>query len=154
MPTLTRLRQAALVAVACTAALASAHADATRPMLVDVKPPFKGPDEFTLLTNQCIAKARSGAARAATADCTGAVRRAEIAALEARTSPFAVYLTPDAHATLALALSNRAVVHWLNGSPEANADIARAASLAPKAEYVQKNRAVLAQPRVAAVAAR
>lgn len=154
MTTLTRLRRAALVAIACSATLATAHADATRPTLVGVKAQLKGPDDFSTYTNQCIAKATSGAARDATADCTAAVKRAEIAALEARTSPFAVYLLPDAHATLALALSNRAVVHWLNGSAAAKTDIARAATLAPKSAYVQTNVVALAQPRVVTVAAR
>jgi Flp pilus assembly protein TadG len=149
-----RLRTAALAALACTTLTGLAHAAETRPTLVDLKTQFSRPDALTLLTNECIAKAAGGAPREAMAACDAAVKQAEAAASAARTSQLAVYIAPEAQATLALALSNRAVVHWLNGSVAANEDIARAAALAPQASYVQANRVALAQPRAVTVAAR
>jgi hypothetical protein len=88
--------------------------------------------------NRCVALAATRQWEAARAACNEAVRdaeqeRGELPAYRAVENEY-----------VAIALSNRAVVHWMSSESEAaTADLKRAATLSPKAAYVQRNASAL-----------
>lgn len=143
-------RAALLVAALTVAGVASA---AHKPVLVTVAPmPTAAPDTYTRATQDCVAGTRTGAS-AALASCDTAVSIAQIELQAAKSSTMSVYAVPRARRSLALALSNRAVARWMQGQAP-DADISRAALLAPREDAVKTNLVALATPRAVAVAAR
>jgi hypothetical protein len=143
-------RAALLVAALAVAGVASA---ANKPVLVRVTPaPPTTPDRYTRATHDCVTGTR-GANTAALASCNAAVEIAQMELQAAKSSTMSLYAVPQARRSLALALSNRAVAHWMLGEA-AEADIRRAALLAPHEEAVKTNVVALATPRAETVAAR
>jgi hypothetical protein len=144
-------RLPAALVTACLVAAPSVHASTARPVLIDVAAaPLGTNDAFAAETRACIARASAEAA----AHCDTAVGIAETELHATRASAVALYTARAARGTLAIALSNRAVVRWLQGRPGAGEDIARAARLAPREDFVAINAAVLSAPRDATLAAR
>ncbi|HEU4590182.1 MAG TPA: hypothetical protein VFS13_04675 [Steroidobacteraceae bacterium] len=90
------------------------------------------------LTNQCVAHTVLRQWSAAAPACDAAVE----GALEARASARQRALVPRklVDAKVAVAYSNRAVMHWVSGDPvAAQQDLAKARSFSPKASYVMRN---------------
>jgi len=105
-------------------------------------------DAGTTSNNQCVALAMTRQWEAARLACDRAVRDAQ---LERTSLPsyqsWARQLKDD---YLAVALSNRAVLHWLASDSGAAADdLQRAEALSPRAEFVARNRAALEYSRTA-----
>jgi hypothetical protein len=105
-------------------------------------------DEVAASTNLCVAEIETHRWDAARADCDSAVTYASLPSIERARQQRAV----------AIAYSNRAVLHWLQREPErAAADLAKARAIAPGVEVVEQNARVLAtnlQPGSSVVAAR
>jgi hypothetical protein len=95
-------------------------------------------DGETLSTNRCVAYAVTHQIQAARAACDMAVREAQqqITSLPISMS----WARTEYREYLALAYSNRAVVDWMsNDAAAAQADLKKAAAVAPKAEFVAGN---------------
>lgn len=94
-------------------------------------------------TNRCIAYSMTLQWQEARAACDAAVRAAE----DQRISHSSgwTWLPADDDDRLALAYTNRAVLHWLSHEDSAaRQDLARARRLSPQAEFVAQNLAALA----------
>jgi tetratricopeptide (TPR) repeat protein len=95
-------------------------------------------DNVTAVTNRCVALVVTRKFQEAHTACDAAVRAAkdEITALPVSMS----WARQDYREYLALAYSNRAVLNWaVNDAAAAQADLKKAASVAPKAEFVARN---------------
>ncbi len=95
-------------------------------------------DSDSISTNRCVAYAVTRQMDAARAACDAAVRDAQqqIASLPVSMS----WARAEYRDYLALAYSNRAVLKWIsNDTAAAQADLKRAAAVAPKAEFVARN---------------
>jgi hypothetical protein len=95
-------------------------------------------DGDSLSTNRCVAYAVTRQMEAARAACNAAVHDAQqqIASLPVSMS----WARTEYRDYLALAYSNRAVLNWIsNDTAAAQADLKRAAAVAPKAEFVARN---------------
>jgi hypothetical protein len=89
-------------------------------------------------TNRCVAYAVTRQLQAARTACDAAVRDAQqqIASLPVSMS----WARSEYRDYLALAYSNRAVLNWIsNDAAAAQADLKKAESVAPKAEFVARN---------------
>jgi hypothetical protein len=93
-------------------------------------------------TNRCVAYTAMHELQAAHAACDDAIRAAqrELADLPV----FETWARSDYRGYLALAYSNRAVLNWLsNDAAAAQADLKKAAAVAPKADFVARNLSAL-----------
>ena len=99
--------------------------------------------------NRCIALAMTKQWDAAHAACDEAVRDAE---RERATLPsYQYWARKQENDYVAVALSNRAVFHWMSSDgAAAAADLKRAATLSPNADFVARNKTALEYSRVAA----
>jgi hypothetical protein len=105
-------------------------------------------DALSASTNLCIAYVMAREWHKADAMCDEAL---DVARQEE--SDLILYTRALRAEHVAVAYSNRAVLHWLESRPEAVAhDLARARALAPDAEFVAQNTAVLGASGSAAVA--
>ena len=107
---------------------------------------FATSEPGSISNNRCVALAVTKQWDAAKAACDDAVRAAQF---EKATLPayqyWARHLEND---YLAVALSNRAVLHWLSSNSAAAADdLKKAAALSPKSSVVERNRAALEYSR-------
>ena len=107
-------------------------------------------DGSTSSNNRCVAFAMTKQWDAARAACDEAVRDAEH---EKATLPSYQYWARTLENDyVAVALSNRAVFHWMSSdSAAAAADLKRAATLSPNADFVARNKSALEYARVAVV---
>lgn len=113
-----------------------AHADAqsARPMLVAYA--------SASITNLCVDYIVTRQLDDARSACNGAVREAKRARTEM--SNWMTTSRKDFNEQIALAYSNRAVLHWLSdNSDAAAADLAKARRLSPEAAYVARNETAL-----------
>ncbi len=96
----------------------------------------------TSTNNRCVVLAITGKWESARVACDEAVRAAQ---QERLTLPSYEYSSrKNENEYLAVALSNRAVLHWLSAdSAAATNDLKKAESLSPKAAFVVRNRAAL-----------
>jgi tetratricopeptide (TPR) repeat protein len=103
-------------------------------------------DASTTSNNRCVALAVTKQWDAAKSACDEAVRDAEA---EQATLPSYQYWARDLEKDyVAVALSNRAVLHWMSSEHDAAAaDLKKAAELAPKAGYVLRNESALEYSR-------
>jgi hypothetical protein len=108
-------------------------------------------DGSTNSNNRCVALAMSKQLDAARTACDQAVRDAEH---EKATLPsYQYWARSEENDYVAVALSNRAVLHWMSADSEgAAADLKRAAALSPKADFVERNKSALEYSHTAAVA--
>ncbi len=112
------------------------------------RPSFLASDSSTNSNNRCVALAKTKQWEAAHAACDRAVRDAE---QEKGSLPSYQYWARNLeNEYVAVALSNRAVLHWMTDDTEAAAaDLKRAAALSPKAAFVQRNESALEYSRAA-----
>jgi hypothetical protein len=105
-------------------------------------------DPAAVLNNRCVAFALTKQWDAAHTECNRAVREAQ---QERALSPSYQYWARKSKTeTLVVALSNRAVLHWLTSESDAAAsDLKRAGSLSPTADFVVNNLAALEHSRTA-----
>jgi|SRR3569833_86652 len=106
------------------------------------KPALSAFDASTNSNNRCVSFTMTKKWDAARAACDQAVRDAEHekAALPA----FEAWASSVQNDYVAVALSNRAVMHWMaDESAAAAADLKRAAELSPKSAFVQRNQSAL-----------
>jgi hypothetical protein len=106
------------------------------------KPTLSTFDSSTNSNNRCVSLTVTKQWDAARVACDKAVRDAE----RERTSlPASEYWARSAEDDyVAVALSNRAVLHWMADQNEAAAaDLERAAALSPKSDFVQRNKSAL-----------
>ena len=103
--------------------------------------------------NRCVALAVTKQWDAARAACDEAVRDAE---REKVTLPsYQYWARKQENDYVAVALSNRAVFHWLSSdSAAAAADLKRAATLSPNSDFVERNKSALEYSRVAVAQAK
>jgi hypothetical protein len=103
--------------------------------------------------NRCVVLAVTRQWDAARAACDEAVRDAE---RERVTLPsYQYWARKQENDYVAVALSNRAVFHWLSSdSAGAAADLKRAAALSPDADFVARNKSALEYSRVAVAQAK
>jgi hypothetical protein len=96
----------------------------------------------SLNTNRCVAYSMTRQLQAARSACDAAVHEAQEAI---STLPVSMaWARGEYRDYLALAYSNRAVLNWLsNDSAAAQADLKKAASVAPKADFVARNMTAL-----------
>jgi hypothetical protein len=98
--------------------------------------------------NRCIALAMTKQWDAARAACNEAVRDAEHE--KASLPSYQYWARKLENDYVAVALSNRAVFHWMSAdSAAAAADLKRAATLSPNADFVARNQSALEYSRVA-----
>jgi hypothetical protein len=98
--------------------------------------------------NRCIALAMTKQWDAARAACDEAVRDAEHE--KASLPSYQYWARKLENDYVAVALSNRAVFHWMSSdSAAAAADLKRAATLSPNADFVARNQSALEYSRVA-----
>lgn len=99
-------------------------------------------DGSTSSNNRCVALAVTKQWDAARTACDQAVRDAE---REKAALPSYLYWSRNLENDyVAVALSNRAVVHWMSSdSAAAAADLKRAATLSPNADFVARNKSAL-----------
>ena len=96
-------------------------------------------DEIAATTNLCVAQIMTRQWTSAQATCDKAVRQARF-----DTGDRSIGGRSDNRSELALAYSNRAVLHWLQNKPEdAASDVGRAHALAPHTDFVSQNWTVL-----------
>ena len=96
-------------------------------------------------TNQCVAYTMTGQLDTAKSVCDAAVREAKLDLLHA--SSTALWRVDQLQEFLAVAYSNRAVLHWVSKDAVAAArDLAEAAALTPKADFVARNITALRSP--------
>lgn len=106
------------------------------------KPTLSAFDTSTNSNNRCVSLTVTKQWDAARAACDKAVSDAE----RDRTSltAFEIWARPAENDYVAVALSNRAVLHWMTDeSDAAAADLERAAALSPKSAFVQRNKSAL-----------
>jgi len=106
------------------------------------KPALSAFDSSTNSNNRCVSLTVTKQWDAARAACDKAVSDAE----RDRTSltAFEIWARPAENDYVAVALSNRAVLHWINEeSDAAAADLARAEALSPKSALVLRNKSAL-----------
>lgn len=102
-------------------------------------------DDDTLPTNKCVAYTMTGQFAAAQSQCDRAVRQAKTDLRH--TGPSMLWKASELQEFLAIAYSNRAVLHWLSKDAVAAAnDLAEAAALTPKAAFVARNISALRSP--------
>ena len=99
-------------------------------------------DSSTNSNNRCVTLTVTRQWDAARAACDEAVKAAE---REKATLPtFESWARSVENDYVAVALSNRAVMHWMSAdSDAAAADLKRAAALSPKSAFVQRNKSAL-----------
>ena len=98
-----------------------------------------------MATNQCVAYTMSGQFPAARSACDAALRQAKSELMHASASM--LWKTQQLQEFLTIAYSNRAVLSWLSHDAVAAArDLAEAAALNPKAEFVARNITALRSP--------
>ncbi len=96
----------------------------------------------TTSNNRCVALSITKQWQAAKAACDQAVRDAQSERLSL--SSYNIWARTAESDYVAVALSNRAVLHWMSDETAAAAsDLKRAESLSPKSEFVVRNRAAL-----------
>ena len=113
-------------------------------------PSFAASEPSTTSNNRCVALAVTKQWDSARTACDQAVRDAqhEKASLPSY-QYWARHLEND---YVAVALSNRAVFHWLSSDSQAAADdLKKAQELSPKSTFVERNRAALESSRTAAL---
>jgi hypothetical protein len=99
-------------------------------------------DASTTSNNRCVALAMTKQWDSARIACDQAVRDAQQE--KAMLPSYQYWARKAKNDYLALALSNRAVLHWMSADRAAAAnDLKRAAALAPTADFVTRNRAAL-----------
>jgi hypothetical protein len=99
-------------------------------------------EDSTSSNNRCIALAMTKQWDAARAACDQAVRDAEREKVSLPTYQY--WSRKQENEYLAVALSNRAVFHWLSSDgAAAAADLKRAATLSPSADFVARNQSAL-----------
>ncbi len=102
-------------------------------------------DAMTLQTNRCVAYTMTGQFDSAQSVCDSAIRNArhDLSGVSAST----LWQREMLSEYLAIAYSNRAVLHWLSHDAVAAArDLADAVELSPKAEFVARNITALRSP--------
>ena len=105
-------------------------------------------DKSTNSTNRCVTLTVTKQWDAARAACDEAIKDAEWE--KASLPSFEAWARTMEDEYIAVALSNRAVLHWMSDESEAAAaDLKRAANLSPKAAFVQSNRSALEYSRSA-----
>jgi hypothetical protein len=106
------------------------------------KPTLSTFDTSTNSNNRCVSLTVTKQWDAARAACDKAVRDAERD--KAANRSFVAWSSDPDNDYVAVALSNRAVMHWMaDESAAAAADLQRAAALSPKAPFVQRNQSAL-----------
>jgi hypothetical protein len=106
------------------------------------KPSLSAFDTSTNSNNRCVSLTVTKQWDAARAACDKAVRDAELE--KAQLPSFEAWAQNAQDNYIAVALSNRAVMHWMaDESDAAAADLQRAAHLAPKSTFVQRNKSAL-----------
>jgi hypothetical protein len=99
-------------------------------------------DASTTSNNRCVALAMTKQFDSARIACDQAVRDAQQE--KALLPSYQYWARKFKNDYLAVALSNRAVLHWMSSDSEAAAkDLKKAASLSPKADFVTRNREAL-----------
>ena len=99
-------------------------------------------DASTTSNNRCVALAMTKQFDSARIACDQAVRDAQQE--KALLPSYQYWARKFKNDYLAVALSNRAVLHWMSADSEAAAkDLKKAESLSPKADFVMRNRAAL-----------
>jgi hypothetical protein len=105
-------------------------------------------DGSTSSNNRCVALAMTKQWDAARAACDEAVRDAEHE--KASLPSYQYWARKMENDYVAVALSNRAVFHWMSAdSAAAAADLKRAAALSPNADFVARNKSALEYSRTA-----
>jgi len=115
------------------------YADA---LAITKRSPARG--DAMVKTNECVAYTMTGQFAAAQAVCDSAVASAK---QDLRQAHAPVWQLAQLQDTLAVAYSNRAVLHWLshnNGAAEH--DLSDASTLSPKADFVARNESALHSP--------
>jgi hypothetical protein len=106
------------------------------------KPTLSAFDTSTNSNNRCVSLTVTKQWDAARAACDKAVRDAEHE--KAVLPSFESWAQNETDNNIAVALSNRAVMHWMADESEAAAaDLKRAAHFSPKAAFVQRNQSAL-----------
>ena len=106
------------------------------------KPALSAFDSSTNSNNRCVSLTVTKQWDAARAACDKAVNDAERDRMSL--TAFEIWARPAENDYVAVALSNRAVLHWINEESEAAAaDLARAEALSPKSGIVQRNKSAL-----------
>ena len=106
------------------------------------KPTLSAFDTSTNSNNRCVSLTVTKQWDAAKVACDKAVRDAERE--KAMLPSFEAWAQNAQDKDIAVALSNRAVMHWMaDESAAAAADLERAAHLAPKSAFVQRNKSAL-----------
>ena len=109
---------------------------------------FSAFDGSTSSNNRCVALTVTKQLDAARVACDQAVRDAQHE--KASLPSYQYWARKLENDYLAVALSNRAVFHWMSAdNAGAAADLNRASMLSPKAAFVERNRAALEYSRVA-----
>ena len=99
-------------------------------------------DASTTSNNRCVALTMTKQWDSARVACNQAVRDAQQE--KAMLPSYQYWARKFKNDYLAVALSNRAVLHWMSSDPAAAAnDLKRAAALSPKADFVARNLAAL-----------
>ncbi|HUI61243.1 MAG TPA: hypothetical protein VLX90_13530 [Steroidobacteraceae bacterium] len=102
----------------------------------------------TISNNLCVAYSMTHQWDAARAACDRAVKEAVRERLDVPT--YMIWSRKAQDEYVAVALSNRAVLHWLSSEPaEAHSDMQRAAALSPRADFVTRNLTALRLPQPA-----
>jgi hypothetical protein len=98
--------------------------------------------QSTVSNNRCVALTMSKQWAPAKVACDEAVRNAEQDRVALAT--YNIWSRSTQNDYVAVALSNRAVLHWMSDEQnEAASDLKRAESLSPRADFVARNRAAL-----------
>ncbi len=106
------------------------------------RPTLSAAENSTNSNNRCVALAVTKQWDAARAACDEAVRDAEHE--KAALPSYQYWARNIENDYVAVALSNRAVLHWMSADREAAAaDLKRAEALAPKAAFVARNKSAL-----------
>jgi hypothetical protein len=101
----------------------------------------------TTVTNKCVAYTMTAQLTAAQSLCDEAVKSAQRDLWHLSASGASLWEQRTLQESLAIAYSNRAVLHWLaNDSPAAERDLADAVAIMPKADYVARNLSALHSP--------
>ena len=112
---------------------------------VQRRAPSLAADAATLDTNKCVAYTMTAQFEAAESLCNAAVISAQ-RDLNTATSSM-LWERPQLAEYLAVAYSNRAVLHWLSSDAVAAArDLAEAVALSPKSDFVRRNIVALRSP--------
>jgi hypothetical protein len=104
-------------------------------------------DDDKTATNKCVAYTMTAQLTAAQSLCDEAVKSARWDLWHLSVSGAALWEQRTLQEALAIAYSNRAVVHWLtNDAPAAERDLADAVAIMPNADYVARNLSALHSP--------